>query len=253
MIKLLFFSAMLPWIAILCNAQSSSQQSQKLKYQMFKFKLECPMYSCDINGRIIDSTQIISEIDSKFILVFAESDYCIIRFLPKNKRENRRLNLKAKKKKDSVEYFLVKKIQFDFKVEEANFREWNLTVGNVITPIKLRMRPFVFNKDFSLGPTFGIKYKPSRYSIGSFNLLLGMGVLSVTLDSFNTKGHLRKSQEQLAFTPSLGAMLEVRNSQFGIFSGIDLLSKSSDITRHFIYRRSLWVSVGFGYSLFSTQ
>ena len=223
------------------------------KYKQYKFKLECPMFRCDINGKIIDSTQQIAEINSKFLLIYSERDECIIRFLVNTKRNAKRnLNLTGHDK-TTFRYYLIKQAQLDFKAEPADFKQWNLTVGNVVTPIKLRFNPFVFNKDFTIGPTFGTKYKPNQYSLGSINMVLGIGISSVTLDSLSTSGFINKTQEYLAFTPSVGIMLEVRNSQFGIFSGFDLLSSASDVSKYYIYKKSPWISIGFGYAIFSSK
>ena len=97
----------------------------------------------------------------------------------------------------------------------------------MITPIKLRFGPFDFSKDFTVGSTFGVRYTKSDFASVSFSGLLGIGVSGVTLDSFSTNGKVRNSQETLAFTPSLGVMLEFGNAQVGVFTGIDMLSGSN--------------------------
>ena len=99
----------------------------------------------------------------------------------------------------------------------------------MITPIKLRFGPFDFSKDFTVGSTFGVRYTKSDFASVSFSGLLGIGVSGVTLDSFSTNGKVRNSQETLAFTPSLGVMLEFGNAQVGVFTGIDMLSGSNPI------------------------
>ncbi len=75
----------------------------------------------------------------------------------------------------------------------------------------------------------------------------------MTLDSFSTNGKVRNRQETLAFTPSLGVMLEFGNAQVGVFTDIDMLSGSNPIFDSYIYRNKPWISVGLGYSIFTAN
>lgn len=76
-----------------------------------------------------------------------------------------------------------------------------MVVGTIITPIKLRFCLFDFSKDISEGSTFGDKYTLNQDKQVALDFLIGVGVSSVTVDSFSTKRKTQKAQEILAFTP----------------------------------------------------
>jgi hypothetical protein len=230
-----------------------AQNSVANFYKKYEFLLECPMFRCDIEGKKLDTNRLIAPIGSKFLLIEIKKDLCIIRFLlPSKKNRKRRLYLKD----DDIEqykYFLITKAQLDFKAMPANTQRYAFTLGSVITPLKLRIDPFDFSKDFTMGTTFGIRYTKSDYAPVSFSALLGMGVSSVSLDSFSTSGKIRNRQEALAFTPSMGVMIEFGNAQVGIFTGIDMLSSNNSNFDSYIYKNKPWISIGLGYSIFSAS
>lgn len=222
-------------------------------YRKYEFILECPMYRCDVEGNKIDNERLTAQIGSKFLLIEVKKDTCVIRFLI-NSRKSKKKRLDFSN--DDIEYykyFRITKAQLDYKAIPSNTQKYAFTLGSVITPLKLRFTPFDFSKDFSIGSTFGIKYTKSDYAPVSFSGLLGIGVSSVTLDSFSTVGKTKSKQETLAFTPSLGLMLEFGNAQIGVFTGIDMLSNTNPLFDNYIYKNKPWISVGFGYSIFTAN
>lgn len=244
------------WVSLLLSrsnnliSQNSSQVTNTL-YKKYEFYLECPMYRCDIEGRKLDPERLTAQIGSKFLLIELKRDTCIIRFLV-NSKKNKRKRLDFSD--DDVEYykyFRITKAQLDYKAIPANTQTFAFTLGSVITPLKLRFTPFDFSKDFTVGSTFGIKYTKSDFAAVTFSGLMGIGVSSVSLDSFSTKGSTRTRQETLAFTPSIGVMMEFGNAQIGAFTGIDMLSSTNPLFDNYIYKNKPWVSLGFGYSLFT--
>jgi hypothetical protein len=238
-------------VPICLYSQTSNDVTEKFK--KYEFILECPIYKCDIEGKIIDTSKMIAEIGSRFIVVYEEKDNCIIRFLLNTKRNKKAILDFKGKEIENYKYYTIKKAQLDFKAISANFNNYSLAVGSTITPLKLRFKPFTFSKDFTIGPTIGIRYTPHEYSKISYSTLIGVGISSITLDSFNTNGFLSNNLETIAFTPSIGGMLEYGNSQVGVFIGLDLLNSSNDASNHFIYKGSPWISIGFGYAIFSNK
>ncbi|NOT38587.1 MAG: hypothetical protein HOP11_14540 [Saprospiraceae bacterium] len=229
---------------------SISAQDKKVEQCIhYKFVVECPMYQCDILGNIQDTGLVISEAGSRFITITMSEEYCIVKFVHQEKQKNvKRTNLISRYSK----YYLIKKADFDYKASEDDFKKWGLAVGNVIAPIKLRMTPFTFSKDFSIGPTFGVKFSPGSESTVSYNFLSSFGVTGITLDDYNTNDDIDEPQEVIAFTLSLGIMIEHKAFQFGIFSGIDLLNSNNEYSDSYIYNSKPWVSFGFGYSIFNS-
>lgn len=209
------------------------------------------MYRCDLEGKKLDNERLTAQIGSKFLLIELKKDTCIIRFLINSKKsKKKRLDFSD----DDIEYykyFRITKAQLDYKAIPSNTQKYAFTLGSVITPLKLRFSPFDFSKDFSIGSTFGVKYTQSDFASVSFSGLIGIGVSSVSLDSFYTAGKSKSKQETLAFTPSIGLMLEFGNAQVGVFSGIDMLSSTNPLFDHYIYKNKPWISIGLGYSIFT--
>lgn len=242
------------WAVGCLTAQTTApnpDQTSRILYKKYEFILECPMYRCDLEGNKLDNERLTAQIGSKFLLIEMKKDTCIIRFL---------LNSKKNKKKrldfsdDDIEYykyFRITKAQLDYKSIPSNTQRYAFTLGSVITPLKLRFAPFDFSKDFTIGSTFGVKYTKSDFAPVSFSGLIGLGVSSVSLDSFSTSGKTRTRQETLAFTPSIGVMLEFGNAQVGIFTGIDMLSSTNALFESYIYKNKPWISIGLGYSIFT--
>lgn len=81
------------------------------------------------------------------------------------------------------------------------FSGLSVTGGVTLLPIKVRPRVkinneeygFDFSKDIQLGISGGLKYRMSHYQPFFINLLLNVGISSVTMDRYNTLGYLSES------------------------------------------------------------
>lgn len=228
----------------------SSAQSINDKIRLYEFLVECPIYKCNIIGKIIDTTLLVAPPKSKFMLVDVKQDLCVIRFTFLNKKKpNNKLN--SIEDYTTYTYYSITKAQLDFKAYLVKKSDFDLVVGTIMTPIKLRFGPFDFSKDISVGSTFGVKYTLNQDKQAALDFLIGVGISSVTVDSFSTRGKTQKSQELLAFTPSFGVVIEMGNAQVGIFTGFDFISNANEIKYGWIYQAKPWVSFGIGYSMFS--
>jgi hypothetical protein len=238
---------------LLLNNLTKAQMISSDKNRYYEFLVECPIYKCNITGKIIDTALLVAPPNSKFILVDMKQDQCIIRFtmFSNNKKTNNKKSYTSIEDYTSYTYFTITKAQLDFKAVLIKKSDIDLVVGTIITPIKLRFSPFDFSKDISVGSTFGIKYNLNQDKQSAVAFLIGTGISSISVDSFSTHGRTQKSADLLAFTPSIGGVIEMGNAQVGIFLGVDFISNVNQLKYDWIYQGKPWLSFGIGYSMFS--
>jgi len=231
------------------NAQGNDNQKAN---RFYEFEIECPIKKCDISGEIIDTNIYIAPPHSKFTIVDLQIDKCVIRFtlFGNNKK---RVGSGSYDSEDftSYTYFMITKAQLDFKASPVTKSNIDLVVGNILTPIKLRFSPFDFTKDISIGATFGIKYSFNQTRQTALDALVGLGISTVGIDSLSSHGRTMTNVDLLAFSPSLGLVLEFGNAQIGIFTGIDFISNANKFKYDWVYANKPWISFGLGYSIFS--
>lgn len=139
------------------------------------------------------------------------------------------------------------------------FSGTSITGGVTVMPFKFRPRVkmdnekggFEFSKDIQLGLTGGIKQRMNHYNPYYLNVLINVGISSVTMDSYNTLGKITNSTDIAALTFAYGVVLDFSKIQLGIFAGTDHVSDRN--RNDWIYQGKLWWSVGFGYSIFSVS
>ncbi|MBP9187580.1 MAG: hypothetical protein KBG11_10825 [Bacteroidia bacterium] len=236
----LILSSFLLFFNVNILAQSINQN------RYFEFVVECPIYKCNILGKQIDTTMYIAPPESKFMVVDLKGDQYIIRFTLSN--SNKKV---IASNFSSLSYYTISKAQLDFKAKPYKQTQIDFVVGSIITPIKLRFKPFDFSKDLAIGSSFGVKQTIDANKQVSFHYIIGFGISTATLDSASTRGRINKNVDLLAFTPSLGFLLEAGNAQIGIFMGLDYLSNTNNIKYDWIYQGRPWLSFGIGYSLLS--
>jgi len=131
----------------------------------------------------------------------------------------------------------------------SHFPPPSFCIGSAFLPAKIRFgngknRYFDFSPEFSLGSTFGARLALQRSEKNHLNILAGAGFSFVELDSINTLGAVHSNSKLPAFTASMGLMLEVKQLNLGLFSGIDLLSGPN--SRIWQYQAKPWLSLGLG-------
>ncbi|TAE33419.1 MAG: hypothetical protein EAZ91_02060 [Cytophagales bacterium] len=131
---------------------------------------------------------------------------------------------------------------------------WNWAGGFVLLPVKIRNGPTrTYSKDLSLGFSGGGKVRISGYNPTYLNLLVNVGISSVSLDSLSTKGKIRQPADAAALTTALGVVLETHAFQFGLFVGTDRLSANDFRRSAWEYNRKPWISLGLGYQILSKE
>jgi hypothetical protein len=217
--------------------QWSSAQNTAIP-MLYEFVIECPLRKCDIIGNTLDSTIYVAPPKSKFTLIELKQDICIIRFTLLN--ASKKINQSNLPVEDysTYTYFYITKAQLDFKARPITRSNLDLVVGNVITPVKLRFAPFDFTKDITLGSTFGVKYSFAKKQ-------------NAAVDSTSSQGKTQQPVDLLAFSTSLGIVIEFGNAQVGAFLGFDFISNKNQNEYNWIYRNKPWISFGLGYSIFS--
>ena len=230
--------------------QWSSAQTTAIP-MLYEFIIECPLRKCDIIGNTLDSTIYIAPPKSKFTLIELKQDICIIRFTLLNVSKKFNQSNLPVEDFSTYTYFFISKAQLDFKARPITRSNLDLVVGNVITPVKLRFTPFDFTKDITLGSTFGVKYSFAKKQNAAVDGLLGIGVSSLTIDSTSSNGKTQQPVDLLAFSTSLGIVIEFGNAQVGAFLGFDFISNKNQNEYRWIYRNKPWISFGLGYSIFS--
>lgn len=248
----LVFKKHLVCIALCCTCCIAlSQNAFEAPAHLYEFNIECPMYKCDISGKITDSTLLVAPPNAKFTLVEMLATQYIIRFtlLPNSRKVI--APLYSKDDFTTYTYFIITKAQLDFKASSIKRSNLNLLVGNIFTPIKLRFKPFDFAKDISVGTTFGAKYSFTEKQTTSVDALIAIGITSLRIDSAASLKKVDDAVDILSFTSSIGMVLEFGNAQLGVFLGLDLISNSNQQKYEWTYKNKPWISFGIGYSLFS--
>lgn len=231
-------------------AQSVSDAQGKI--QIYAFVVECPMRQCNISGDIKDSSWVVAPANARFIVVEYTPSYCVLRFtLLPNRKKTTGLSMILQSDINSYAYFLITREQINYKAIPIRESEFELLVGNILMPIKLRFNPFDFNKDFSIGTTLGCAYRYSKKQELSVGLLVGVGLSNIQIDSANTKGKISNTNDALSFTFSIGFVMEFGHAQVGIFTGLDMLNATTQQKYDWHYMGKPWFSFGIGYSLFS--
>jgi hypothetical protein len=154
-------------------------------------------------------------------------------------------NFRVKDGNWDIRYFRITAVELELYAEEL--QSWLMATGGIATmPFKYRWKND-FSKDLTLSNLGGIIHRfPNNVNLSA---LLGIGISSVTLDSANTEGEIRKAADFAALTISFGLVVEFQRLQIGVFTGWDHLTASS--RNNWIYQGKNWIAVGIGFALFS--
>jgi hypothetical protein len=227
---------------------------------------------CSIQGVQISSDNIIAPFNSQFYKLGEWKDSIVITFLYYSDQKsfekyNALLETVTTKNSkgeyslqpDERKYFLLSKYSFENNCTPVYSRKLKrnlqFTSAAVSLPVKLRLKDFDFDKNFSLGLAGGIKNRISKYSSNYINILVALNISTNDLDSFSTRGKLtgQPIKNIATFSPALGFVFEFGKAQVGIFYGVDLMSKSNRNKFDWIYHNKPWLSIGFGFSILGKE
>ncbi len=217
----------------------------------------------DIECNTVDSTHtVIDKGNTFYVLEMRENGDAIIQFWLDDKysptEKDKKFAYDSVKKERNT--FLIKKKDIQNKTRRryiTGLGGLSITGGVTFLPFKIRPKVIIdgqktgfdFSKDIQLGISGGVRYRISRYNPYFINGLLNVGISSVTLDAYNTRGTITDNLDIAALTYAAGVVLDFNKIQFGIFAGKDLISDRN--RNNWIYQGKTWWSVGFGFSIFS--
>lgn len=220
----------------------------------YEFRVPTPLVETSLDGSPLpDPTTLNSRKGQGFTIVNVLNNEVIIDIW--NYRDPSDNVLYNKDLSGRKRFFKVKATELENRIikvtARTNPRRPALTAGAVIIPVKMRVNRFDFSKDVTLGTAIGPSWRVSKYSDHFFNILLGFGITSVTVDSASTRGFITKSTDRSALTPSVGFLLDFNGVQAGLFVGSDLISRKDETKWR--YHGRPWFSLGLGYTILTKQ
>lgn len=250
---------------LLCRGQAI----QNYKDKTFVFNFYEQGKACDVLGITIDPNPIVMLKDALFTVERVVDDtLLVIRFLNwKSGSEKSAIynyestevidtkvdknGIKSTKKtyNRAEKFFAIPKSVFEKSCSEYTVtQKWDITLGTLMTPFKLRNDPFQFTTNLNLGTMIvGRINLKHGFNIGAS---LGLSLSSVQLDSLSTNGTVTAATERPAFTPSVGIIFGYKNINLTLSRGWDFINKNSSIERSWVYQGKPWFGLGIGISLF---
>lgn len=126
-----------------------------------------------------------------------------------------------------------------------------ITGGAVVIPVKMRLKPFDFSRDFSLGFAAGPRWRLSRRKEHYFMVPLAFNVTIVGVDSVSTNGKAKEPTDLGALGAAVGGVVDFNGIQMGLFVGKDWISMRDRLNTGWIYHRKTWISAGLGFTIFT--
>lgn len=151
---------------------------------------------------------------------------------------------------NNMKFFISLK-DFNDKCESIYPKLTSFTWGFLTLPIKARIfKSFLFEEKVNFGVSFGCKWQRPTTVYSAHNLLFGVSISNVKIDSASVaKNYSSSLSATSAFTFSGGYMYQYDKFQIGAFIGMDYISNNSNIG--WKYQGIPWIGVGLGLSLFS--
>ncbi len=155
-------------------------------------------------------------------------------------------------------FFEVPDDWIDQYAKESRYIRGGLSIGVLYFPFKFRPQQGVqdFEGAFNLGAALGYTWGHNEDNPWTFSLLGGFSLANLRVSERAVKYNsdlLKNTNDFSAISFSLGAILQYEKVQAGVFLGVDRLSYNNHKTFGWIYQGKPWVSIGFGYAVFTPQ
>ena len=155
-------------------------------------------------------------------------------------------------------YFKVSNVVIDSSATYYTRIGGSLATGVLNYPFKFRPQAGKsdFSGAFNIGAALGYRWPHKSYREFTWLLLGSYGISTISLDSSTVRQNgagLTTANDFTALSMSAGLMVEYNKVQAGVFVGVDNLSRGTHREYEWIYQGKPWISIGFGYSIFSTE
>lgn len=240
---------------------------------LYKFTSPMKMAKCDENGDAITDVSLYSiEVGWQFIIQKVVTKGIVISFakwpVPDAstkggdtplEKSNKVLNNKYVGPADAPVYFLLS--PSDLKSDASRLQHGGtvslVTGASFIkfrpgsgTPISKDGKDYYKNtdisNDFTLSLLASVKLSKAGANTDFFGLF-GVNFSSIKVTPATTQGFLTSETNVGSIAPTIGFEYQIDRVQFGLLSGIDVLT--GDVNRYFVYRGRPWVSLGIGFSI----
>lgn len=230
------------------STASWAQETVPVPGEAYEFTVETMVQEVNESGDPIGSASL-SPAPAKFTVIrMLDSGNLMIRFWSWPEGSDLRLAFN-RTGGDERRYFAVSPTDLSDRAVRIFPKGWSFTAGTILVPVKMRFADFRFSKDITLGPSFGGRWRTSHTNEWFLHTLFSFGITSVSLDSVSTGGSVPQPLDLAAVTPSLGVVMDFDGFQFGVFSGVDLISDNERF--NWAYHGEPWLSIGLGYSILS--
>lgn len=265
-------------ISFLIINASYSQTTKKDVVGKYIWNDKIPMIPCKIDGADADNkTPIISEAKQQFTVIDILAGDMVILIIgdydakkdpaefhdfnfngsDEQREAFRKSNPKTESNGIYQRYFKVKVSDLkDFAIKYTHVG--GALAGGVINfPFKLRLQGGGNDfSSFNLGAAVGYNLPHDDYKTFTYSFLFAATAGNINLDAASVNKNADKlstTNNFSALTFAFGSMATYDKFQAGVFIGFDRLSKLNNDTFDWKYQNKPWISIGFGYSIFSVQ
>ena len=155
---------------------------------------------------------------------------------------------------NNVDFFIVDDELKNYATSDFRKPTALVKIDGLVLPMKLRFKTnqpggiFDFTQSVNVGIDIGKTWnKGGAFGTTSYSILAGLNITNVPVDQTTVPGVITSKTTLLGITPNIGFNLEYKSINFGIMTGIDILT--GDAGAKWAYRNSPWLGISIGTSL----